>query len=215
MPSCGSRQSAKPCVCGGLGNACDASVMETARDFTVRLQELLRREHRALADFLVALADFDRRRLWVEVGYASLFDFLHRELGLSKGAAFYRKSAAELVQRFPEVVEPLREGRLCLMTVAEVARVLTPENRDRVLPRFFGLSKREAQALAAELQPIPVPPVRTVVTTVRAAPAPLLQLAPTADLDLAQAVQPVEPKSASTPKAETRSEHPVPPPQRP
>jgi hypothetical protein len=84
-----------------------------------------------------------------------------------------------------------------------------------VLPRFFGLSKREAQALAAELQPIAVPPVRTVVTTVRAAPAPLLPLAPTADLDLAQAVQPVEPGSASTPKAETRSEHPVPPPQRP
>jgi hypothetical protein len=54
-----------------------------------------------MADFLVALADFDRRRLWVELGYSSLFSFLHRELGLSKGAAFYRKTAAELVQRFP------------------------------------------------------------------------------------------------------------------
>ena len=65
------------------------------------------------------------------------------------------------------------------MTVAEVARVLTPENRDRVLPRFFGLSKREAQALAAELHPIAVPPVRTVVTVARHPAAPLLALAPT------------------------------------
>jgi hypothetical protein len=41
-------------------------------------------------EFLVALADFDRRRLWLELGHSSLFYFLHRELGLSKGAAFYR-----------------------------------------------------------------------------------------------------------------------------
>ncbi|HEX9050396.1 MAG TPA: HNH endonuclease signature motif containing protein [Anaeromyxobacter sp.] len=176
------------------------------RAFTVRLQELLRRERFALADFLVALAGFDEHRLWVELGYTSLFDFLHRELGLSRGAAFYRKSAAELVQRFPELVEPLRDGRLCLMTVAEVARVLTPENRADVLPRFFGLSRREAQALAAELHPIPVPPVRTVVTAVRTAgrpaAAPLLALAPSAGLDPAQAVLPVEPRSPGAHESE-------------
>jgi hypothetical protein len=63
-----------------------------------------------MADFLVALADFDRRRLWLELGHTSLFAFLHRELGLSAGAAHYRKTAAELVQRVPEVVEPLRAG---------------------------------------------------------------------------------------------------------
>ncbi len=44
-----------------------------------------------MADFLVALADFDRRRLWVDLGYSGLFMFLHRELGLSKGASHYRK----------------------------------------------------------------------------------------------------------------------------
>ncbi|HEX9048973.1 MAG TPA: HNH endonuclease, partial [Anaeromyxobacter sp.] len=50
--------------------------METAREFTVRLQELLRHERFALADFLVALAGFDEHRLWVELGYTSLFYFL-------------------------------------------------------------------------------------------------------------------------------------------
>ena len=84
--------------------------MET-RDLTHRLADLLRREHGALADFLVNLAEFDRERRWLELGYTSCFYFLHRELGLSKGAAFYRKTAAELVQRYPEIVEPLRDGR--------------------------------------------------------------------------------------------------------
>ncbi|WP_242394302.1 HNH endonuclease [Anaeromyxobacter oryzisoli] len=121
-----------------------------------------------MADFLVALADFDRRRLWVELGYSSLFWFLHRELGLSKGAAFYRKTAAELVQRFPEVIEPLRDGRLCISSIAELAKVISPENRVEVLPRFFHRSKHEAAEVAAEIKPVEKAPRREVVTAVRA-----------------------------------------------
>ncbi len=134
----------------------------------------------------MSLAEFDQGRLWVELGYTSLFYFLHRELGLSKGAAHYRKTAAELVQRFPEIIEPLRDGRLCLTTVVEVANVLTPENRAEVLPRFFGLSKREAQEVAAELRPREAPPRRDVVTAVRAPAAPALALELPAAVDRGQ-----------------------------
>jgi len=56
-----------------------------------------------MTDLLLALAEFDRQRLWLQLGHASLFDFLHRELGLSRGSAHYRKVAAQLVQKFPEV----------------------------------------------------------------------------------------------------------------
>ncbi len=145
--------------------------MTNARELTARLAELLRREHAAMADFLVALADFDRQKLWLELGHSSLFCFLHRELGLSKGAAHYRKTAAELVQRFPEIVEPLREGKLCITSIVELAKVLTPENRREVLPRFFQCSRREAMALAAALNPAEAAPRREVVTALPAAPA--------------------------------------------
>jgi HNH endonuclease len=141
----------------------------SARDLSARLANLLRHERDALADFLVALADFDRRRLWVELGYSSLFYFLHRELGLSKGAAFYRKTAAELMQKCPDLVEPLRDGRLCLTSIVELAKVLTPANRDEVLPRFFHASKAEAKAVSAALQPDSAAPRRDVVTPVRTA----------------------------------------------
>ena len=144
--------------------------MTNARELTARLADLLAREHAVLADFLVALADFDARRLWTELGYSSLFWFLHRELRLSKAAAQYRKTAAELVQRIPEIVAPIREGRLCLTTLVEVARVVTKENREEVLPRFFGLSRQEAMEVAAELRPDPAPPRRDVTTAVRSSP---------------------------------------------
>src|SRR6202162_5603156 len=146
--------------------------MHDTRDLTTRLAELLRREHAALADFLIALADFDRERRWLELGHTSLFYFLYRELGLSKGSAFYRKTAAELIQRYPEVVEPLREGKLCITSVVELAKVITPENRGEVVPRFFHASKREAKAVAAELRPAEAAPHRDVVTALPlAAPA--------------------------------------------
>ena len=183
--------------------------MENARTLTNRLADLLARERTALGEFLVQLAAFDAKRLWLELGYGSLFDFLHRELGLSKGAAFYRKSAVDLMRRFPEIVEPLRDGRLCLMSVAEVARVLTPENKDEVLPRFFRLSKREAQALAATLLPRENPPLRDVVTPVRSPDASALALlVPNANAPARAPVQPVEPKrpsAAPAPAEECRS----------
>lgn len=136
-----------------------------ARAAAGRLAALLDRERGSLAEFLLALAAFDRQRLWIPLGYSSLFYFLVRELRLSKAAAQYRKVAAELIQQVPAVIEPIRDGRLCLTSIVEAARVVTPENFVDVLPRFFGLSRREAMEIVAELQPCPAPAVRTVVTS--------------------------------------------------
>src|SRR5512133_170891 len=142
--------------------------MNDAREFAARLASLLRDERYAMAEFLVALADFDDRKVWMRLGHASLFAFLHRDLGLSKGASHFRKVAAELIQRYPEVVEPLRDGRLCITSVVELARVITLANRADVLPRFFHASKQEAKAVAAEILPAESVPRREVVTTVSA-----------------------------------------------
>ena len=136
-----------------------------------------------MADFLVALADFDRQRLWVELGHASVFYYLHRDLKLSKGAAHYRKVAARLIQEFPEVVAPFREGKLCISSVVELARVITPENSAEVLPRFFYLSKQEAKAVAVEICPAAVVPRREVVTKVVTEAATELPRAATFHLD--------------------------------
>jgi hypothetical protein len=166
--------------------------MDNARDFAARLQALLRREQGAMADFLLALADFDRKRFWQALGYSSLFHFLHRELGMSKGAAHYRKTAAELVQRVPEVVEPLRNGRLCITSIIELAKVLTPENREEVLPRFFHRSRQEAKAVSAELCPMEAAPHRTVVTTLPVVASSRGEAVPQPALVPGRSVQPVE-----------------------
>ncbi len=95
--------------------------MMTARELSDRLAILLRREHGALAEFLIALAAFDERQAWRALGYPSLFVYLNRHLELSNGASHYRAVAARLIQRHPAVLEALREGKLCFSVIIELS----------------------------------------------------------------------------------------------
>src|SRR5690242_19941723 len=83
----------------------------------------------ALADFLVALAELDRRRLYVELGWSSAWDFCCRALGLSETATHYRLAAARQIQQQPELVDQIRSGRLCITTLTKLSPVLTDDNR--------------------------------------------------------------------------------------
>ncbi len=136
-----------------------------AHEWTSHIVDLVRREHAALADLLLAIAEFDGLKMYRRLGYRSLFDFLHREVGLSRGSAYYRQVGARVVQRFPETVDPIRDGRLCLTGVIELAKVVTDKNREEVIPRFFHRSRQEAKQVVVEMRPIEHAPTRTVVTT--------------------------------------------------
>ena len=141
--------------------------LAAGRESSRQLADLLRCEHLALADFLVALSEFDRAGAYRRLGFGNLFDYLLRELHISRGAAHSRRVAARLVGRFPEVVEPLRDGRLCLSNIVQLAKVMTDANRAAVLPKFFHCSKQEAKQVAVEIMPAAVVPRRTVVTEIR------------------------------------------------
>jgi hypothetical protein len=71
-----------------------------------------------------------------------------------------------MIRRFPEVEGPIRDGRPCVTTVSELAKVMTEENRAEVLPLFLGLSRQEAKQLVASLRPVEQVPRRTVVTEI-------------------------------------------------
>src|ERR1700686_3777419 len=142
----------------------------TAHDLDRRLADLVRSERHLVVQFVVELAGFAKRELYRELGYTSLFYYCVRQLGLSKSSAFRRSEAARLIPRFPVIAERLAEGRLSIRALVELREVLTEENHPAVLGRAEGKSQEEAQLLAVEYRPKPVP--RDVV---RALP---MQLAP-------------------------------------
>src|SRR5215813_3929565 len=129
----------------------------SAREWTARLQQLLGRERQIVVELGLALADFDRERGYLELGYSSLWDYVSRALGQSETMTHYRVRAARFVQRFPQEVEPLRAGRLCITTLATLAPVVTEDNCDSVLAEAMERPKREVERIKARLAPKPLP----------------------------------------------------------
>jgi hypothetical protein len=114
--------------------------------------------------------------------------------------------AADLVWAHQEVLSALREGRLCLSSIAELAKVLTVGNCAEVLPRFFHLSRREAAEVAAAIRPVVQPPMRDVVTVVAVsfASPPPAAIPVGASCDIPVVVQPAEPLLRVTSAAATQ-----------
>jgi 5-methylcytosine-specific restriction endonuclease McrA len=143
----------------------------SARDIDRRLAELVRSERHLVVQFVVELAGFAKRELYRELGYTSLFYYCVRQLGLSKSSAFRRSETARLIARFPVIADRLAEGRLTIRALVELREVLTGENHAEVLARAEGKSQEDAQLLAVEYQPKPIP--RDVVRALPTLPAPL------------------------------------------
>jgi hypothetical protein len=159
-------------------HANDPSVLDSAA-LAKRLHELAGRERDVQVDFLLHLDAFDRKSGYLEAGFGSLWDFCLRALHLREGAAGRRIAAMRVLRRLPKLEAALRDGRLCLSTVAQLAPVLTKENLDDVVARAAYKTKADVDHLVASLQPriAPKEGVRKLPEPREASQEPLL-LAP-------------------------------------
>src|SRR5262249_17322022 len=94
---------------------------------------------------------------FVEEGFATIWDYLRRVHKQSDTMIHYRVSCARAVNRFPQVVEYLGDGRLCMTTLAKLMEVMNEANCDALLAEALGKSKRDAEKIVAGEKPKPVP----------------------------------------------------------
>lgn len=137
-------------------------------DLLAHLDALAARERSATAELVAHLATLDSRpALYAGKGYASLFSYCTEALRLSEDAACNRIAAAKACRRFPVIVDLLASGSLTVTTVRMLTGCLSPENHEAVLERAKGRTKREVEALIAELAPR-----SDVPTSIRKLPTP-------------------------------------------
>jgi hypothetical protein len=152
-----------------------------AVSFNQFLGKLLGNERRVQVEFLIALAEFDRRELYLVLGYSNLWEYCMKALHLCKGSTYKRTHSVALIQRFPQVAEILREGKLCMTTLVELEDVLTAENFDAVVAQAAFKTKEEVQQLKAAMRAPAEPPRDTVRHAPRRnVPAPAAQEIPIA-----------------------------------
>lgn len=121
------------------------------------LKTLARHERRNLARILSRLAEVDRRRLALKLGFHSLFDYCLRVLRYSEPEAARRIHAARAAASYPLLYPMLASGRLSLTAVSMLAPHLTPGNHRDLIRRALGRGKRALEALLAPLAPRPEP----------------------------------------------------------
>jgi hypothetical protein len=147
------------------------------RDLLARLPALAGKEREATVELLAHLAVLDvRPSLYAAEGHGSLFTYCTQVLHLSEDAACNRIHAARACRRFPVLLDLLAMGALSVTTVRLLREHLTPENHEAVLAQASGRSRREIDALLAELAPRPDVP-SSVRKLPSAAPARSLTLA--------------------------------------
>ena len=93
-------------------------------DLTLKLRALVHEERKITLQILELICESERRRLFAESGYSSLFDWLTRELGYSEGAAQRRIESARLLRAVPSVAEKIESGSLSLTNLAKVGSTL-------------------------------------------------------------------------------------------
>ncbi len=97
-----------------------------------RLKRLVKTERKITHLVLQCIAEIDRRRVYLQKAYSSLFEFLVQNHGYSPSAAMRRIDGARLLQQIPEVAEKLEDGSVDLSQVALLQRA------DRELKREMG-----------------------------------------------------------------------------
>jgi hypothetical protein len=145
------------------------------QDLLARIGVLASKEREASVDLVAHLAALETRpSLFASQGCGSLFGYCTDVLRLSEDAACNRIEAARACRSFPVILDHLASGAMSLTSVRRLRRHLTPENHEAVLARACGRSRREIEALVAELAPRPdVPPSVRKLPSVAPVPAPM------------------------------------------
>mgnify|MGYP006284314227 CR=1 FL=1 len=124
------------------------------------LSTLNDRERKLKVRILFYLREIDRRRLHLELGFSSMFDFCTNYLRYSRSAACRRIRAARCMGRFPEIALMLQAGELSVSTAALASGIINPGNKREILNRLRCRSYREAEEELARFRPVRRSPER-------------------------------------------------------
>src|SRR6187200_1552116 len=118
-----------------------------------RLIDDVARERAMTIAVLHDLNEMERRRLYLDLGCSSLFDYCVRKLKYSSSAAARRIQAVRCIRRFPVVLRLLQADEISLTTVGSIAPILNTQNCESILKRVRGVSCRQVERIVCEYRP--------------------------------------------------------------
>jgi hypothetical protein len=107
------------------------------------------------ADVLAHLAELDDRKLYLDLGYPSLFAYCIEVLGLCESAAGRRTTAARVCRRYPEAFARVARGELHLSALCALNPHLNQQNAAELLDTCSHKTRRQVEEALAKQFPRP------------------------------------------------------------
>jgi hypothetical protein len=106
-------------------------------------QQLLVSEKLTKAEIVEYVREIDRRRLYIDQGYTSLFSFLTKGRGYTPASAQRRIDSARLLDSMPELKEDLESGALNLTQVSMMAHAVRQKQKEEPGVKVSSEEKQE------------------------------------------------------------------------
>ena len=138
----------------------DADLLKQTLDLAIE-------EKRITLLLIEYLREIERRMLFAEMGYGSLYEFCIQHLGLSDGAAYRRIAAMHLIRDVPEAKVSIKNGKISLsnatlaqnffQTEQKNGNTMSTDRKKEILTQIEGLSKRGCEQKLYEISPTAIP----------------------------------------------------------
>lgn len=121
------------------------------------IRTLAGKEREITVKILHHLKEIDRRKLYSNLKFNSLYEYCIKELSYSEGSAHRRIVAARLLNEFPDIQTKIESGRLSLINIAQVSKYIKdnnikdPDVKKNILKQVESLSKKECDQKLFEL----------------------------------------------------------------
>lgn len=123
------------------------------KDLVMTVRFLADHSRHSEVRLLAHLAEFDSRRLCLEQGYRSAYDYCVSALGFDEQEAYRRIRAARIIRAFPEAFAALAARKVTISSLVVLSPWLQKDNAASWIKAAEGRSKRELEALVAAKYP--------------------------------------------------------------
>lgn len=132
-----------------------------------RFGTLVQSERKLTAEIVEYIKEIDFRKIYLDLGYTSLFAYLTEGIGYTAASAQRRIDSARLLRDLPEIKNEIQSGKLNLMQLAVVAQsvrakekqdpvTVTNEDKREILRQVANQNLFETQATVSQLLDIQV-----------------------------------------------------------
>jgi phage terminase small subunit len=151
-----------------LNHLTDKTLLLDTKDLAVK-------ERQISLKILHHLREIERRRLFSDLGYGSLFEYSVKELGYSESSASRRIQSSRVLKDFPEIEKKIEQGKLTMTNVAMAAFTFKNENitdketRKEILTKIENSTKKGCEKtllLFSKEEPLPKEKEKALTTTV-------------------------------------------------